>query len=46
MVQLNEADLNKVLEVLSDWERILQAENIDLETLSDGSFQSVEEVRS
>ena len=33
MVRLSETDLNSVLEVLSQWESIFEAENIDVEAL-------------
>ena len=33
MVRLSDADLNTLLETLSDWEQVLQAENIDVSAL-------------
>lgn len=35
MVRLTECELNKIFDVLADWEHILQAEKVDVVRLTD-----------
>jgi len=44
MVRLNEVTLNQFFETLSDWEQLLQAENIDIDALEADEADDKEEI--